>query len=64
MYYFTCLFKPPIQPASWRGVMNATHYGPCCLQNYEQYKGSRLVELAQIRRSEDCLYLNVFAPPQ
>ncbi|KRY18851.1 Pyrethroid hydrolase Ces2e [Trichinella patagoniensis] len=57
-------FQPPIQPASWRGVMNATHYGPCCLQNYEQYKGSRLVELAQIRRSEDCLYLNVFAPPQ
>ncbi|VDP30894.1 unnamed protein product [Soboliphyme baturini] len=44
--------------------MNATHYGPCCAQQYELYKDKNLVELARIRRSEDCLYLNVFAPPQ
>ena len=47
-------WKPPQPVAAWTGDRAATEYGPSCAQN------SRLGAEAKV--SEDCLYLNVFAP--
>jgi carboxylesterase type B len=45
-------WKPPVQPARWSGVLKADHYSPACLQKSREEASS----------SEDCLYLNVWAP--
>ena len=51
-------WKAPAPPASWKGVRDATEYGAHCMQSHIfddmifQDSGP----------SEDCLYLNVFAP--
>lgn len=47
-------WKAPQPAANWAGERAATEYGPSCSQN------SRLGAEAKV--SEDCLYLNVFAP--
>ena len=60
--------KPPVQdlrwrapePISWKGVWNADHKGPECIQvlrphNINHYFGEEPT-------SEDCLYLNLWAP--
>jgi para-nitrobenzyl esterase len=47
-------WKPPQPAASWTGERAATSYGASCSQN------SRLGAEAKV--SEDCLYLNVYAP--
>ena len=54
-------WKPP-EPISWKGVWNADHKGPECIQvlrphNINHYFGEEA-------SSEDCLYLNVWAPPK
>lgn len=58
--------KPPVgelrwrepQPASaWKGVRKATTFSPICMQNGEPLPGA-----FPERVSEDCLYLNVWAP--
>lgn len=41
-------FKPPRPAATWKGVRDASAFGPKCLPN--------------AGGSEDCLYLNVYAP--
>ena len=43
---------------SWKGVLNATHYGPTCPQRVFR----RGPFLNQQFQNEDCLYLNVYAP--
>jgi carboxylesterase type B len=44
-------FQPPVQNRKWEGVLNATIYGPICMQYlYDSMYGE----------SEDCLHLNVF----
>jgi para-nitrobenzyl esterase len=43
-------WKPPAPAVAWKDVRPATEFGPACLQT-----GDR-------RKSEDCLYLNVWAP--
>ncbi|MEZ0069102.1 para-nitrobenzyl esterase [Streptacidiphilus sp. MAP12-20] len=48
-------WKPPAAAASWSGVRPATSPAPACLQDTTDY--------AKGRGSEDCLYLNVYAPP-
>ena len=53
-------WKPP-QPISWNGVYNADRKGAECIQplrphNINHYFGEEAT-------SEDCLYLNVWAPP-
>ncbi|KAF7636584.1 COesterase domain-containing protein [Meloidogyne graminicola] len=56
-------FQSPEPPAKWRGVMNASQYAPMCAQRQRDRPIDPL-NLYRIHISEDCLYLNVFAPPQ
>ena len=53
-------WKPP-QPVTWSGVYNADRFAPECIQslrgsNINHYFGNEAT-------SEDCLYLNIWAPP-
>lgn len=53
-------WRPP-QPLQWEGVYNADRFQPKCMQsmrgsNINHYFGHEAI-------SEDCLYLNVWAPP-
>jgi para-nitrobenzyl esterase len=51
-------WKPPVAPAKWAGVRNATAFGAACVQApvYDDmnFRGAG--------QSEDCLYLNVWTP--
>lgn len=53
----------PEPPAKWRGVMNATQYSAMCAQK-PRTRQTDPINIYRIHISEDCLYLNVFAPPQ
>ncbi|MCA1694520.1 MAG: carboxylesterase family protein, partial [Actinobacteria bacterium] len=47
-------WRPPEPPARWSGERDATTYAPHCAQPATPFGSASL--------SEDCLYLNVFAP--
>jgi len=54
-------WRPP-QPVEWDGVYNADRFAPMCMQsmrgsNINHYFGHEGI-------SEDCLYLNIWAPPE
>jgi para-nitrobenzyl esterase len=66
-------WRPPMPPASWQGVRNATEFGPSC----PSVDGSRISEGRRVvgggadvfinvplapGSSEDCLHLNLWAP--
>jgi para-nitrobenzyl esterase len=48
-------WRPPARPASWEGVRDATQFGPSCPQSPSPFAPPGPF-------SEDCLYLNVYAP--
>jgi para-nitrobenzyl esterase len=52
-------FRPPAPAGSWSGVRDATSFGSPCLQPDEFAPDG---SIASTLGSEDCLFLNVFAP--
>nr|AEX08663.1 acetylcholinesterase [Azumapecten farreri] len=51
----------PVPVSSWSGVLNATEFGPACMQpSYEDYIYDKYKPNTDI--SEDCLSLNVYIP--
>ncbi|XP_028624437.1 pyrethroid hydrolase Ces2e-like isoform X1 [Grammomys surdaster] len=59
-------FAPPQPPEQWSGVRSGTTYPPRCLQNSETVSAESLemmkLSMPPISTSEDCLYLNIYAP--
>ncbi|CAJ0933824.1 unnamed protein product, partial [Mesorhabditis belari] len=53
-------FAKPQPPAIWRGFMNATQYSAMCVQRTEGRPTDPERHTAHF--SEDCLYLNIYAP--
>jgi para-nitrobenzyl esterase len=49
-------WRPPAAPAAWTGVREAAAFGPACMQMAQARAGGTT------NQSEDCLYLNVWAP--
>lgn len=49
-------WRPPAAPAKWNGVRDAGAFGPACVQT------NTFGVMAVRATTEDCLYLNVFAP--
>lgn len=66
-------FMPPGSAPSWFGIKIADSFGPVCPQNFpdkskmaperEEYF-DRLAKHLLLNQSEDCLYLNIYAPVQ
>jgi para-nitrobenzyl esterase len=54
-------FAPPAAPQPWRGVLDATSFGPAPPQPVDELS-QRLGLLGVHAQSEDCLQLNVFTP--
>ncbi|XP_032140041.1 carboxylesterase 4A isoform X6 [Sapajus apella] len=59
-------FAPPEPLEPWQGTRDATTYPPACLQESWGQMASMYVNIRKryklLRFSEDCLYLNVYAP--
>jgi para-nitrobenzyl esterase len=51
-------WRPPQPAAKWSGTRDATAFGPICAQPGFDFQTGAVV----VNGSEDCLYLNVFAP--
>ncbi|HEY9532921.1 MAG TPA: carboxylesterase family protein [Mucilaginibacter sp.] len=53
-------WKEPQAPKNWTGVRKADHFGPQAMQRYIYSD----MQFRSDGKSEDCLYLNVWTPPQ
>ncbi len=56
-------WRAPRPAATWDGVRDATAFSPRCAQISNRLNESEGVKPGVILGSEDCLYLNVYAPP-
>lgn len=55
-------FKEPVPFGKWQGTLDATEFGPSCIQRPRNNPSiDRL--LPNMNQSEDCLYLNIYVPP-
>ena len=54
-------WKPPLPMKKWKGVRDATQFGAACIQ--PKGKPDSIYFWNLPKTSEDCLYLNVWAPP-
>ncbi|XP_060067070.1 acetylcholinesterase-like [Ylistrum balloti] len=52
-------FAKPESRGPWTGILNATQYGPSCMQSMQPAFQKNLPNLIQ---SEDCLILNIYVP--
>jgi para-nitrobenzyl esterase len=50
-------WRPPAPPPAWEAVRDASHFAPACLQTGVSMPGETPPAV-----SEDCLYLNIWAP--
>nr|WP_252263976.1 carboxylesterase family protein [Paracidobacterium acidisoli] len=56
-------WRPPVPPASWKGVRKGDQFGASCMQHTRKEVLPWTQEyLVQNQVSEDCLYLNVWTP--
>ncbi len=53
-------WRPPLQHPRWRGIRDATAFGPACVQPTARGTSIYAGELGPM--SEDCLSLNIWAP--
>ncbi|KAF2635669.1 alpha/beta-hydrolase [Massarina eburnea CBS 473.64] len=60
-------FSPP-RPTRWSGEIEAKEFGPACIQVFNPYESRDFIQdvfsPTRPEESEDCLYLNIFAPRQ
>ena len=54
-------WRAPQEPIPWQGLLKAIEYGPACTQIGSTFGDPEAIE-GIVHGSEDCLYLNVFAP--
>lgn len=52
-------FQPPEPPEAWEGTFEANEFGPVCTQNKDI---AAMLGAPAENMSEDCLYLNIWAP--
>ena len=52
-------FRQPVLHGPWNGTLDATSFGPSCIQQFDPQAKQYLPNLNQ---SEDCLHLNIYAP--
>jgi len=56
-------WRPPVPPAQWKGIRDASQFGASCMQRLHGTFGPWTPEfLVQNKVGEDCLYLNVWTP--
>jgi para-nitrobenzyl esterase len=53
-------WRPPVPMPTWRGVFEATHFGPACYQ--PAIDSSSIYAWKGMPMSENCLSLNIWAP--
>jgi para-nitrobenzyl esterase len=53
-------WRAPLQLPRWRGVREATEFGPACYQ--PESRGGSIYHNTHAAMSEDCLLLNIWAP--
>jgi para-nitrobenzyl esterase len=56
-------WRAPSPPQNWSGTRSALSYGSACPQYASPIGGDTTVPLGQPTGSEDCLTLNIWAPP-